>query len=57
MQATLFGELEGFEVAKPRIPDCEPWHDFEKSQKEKKQEQISWFAPVFVKKCRQKWSI
>jgi DNA polymerase-3 subunit alpha len=35
MQATLFGELEGFEVAKPRIPDCEPWHDFEKSQKEK----------------------
>lgn len=35
MQATLFGELEGFEVAKPNIPDCEPWHDYEKSQKEK----------------------
>ncbi|MDE6451440.1 MAG: DNA polymerase III subunit alpha, partial [Odoribacter sp.] len=28
MQATLFGELEGFEVTKPNIPDCEPWHDY-----------------------------
>lgn len=35
MQATLFGELEGFEIAKPNIPDCEPWHDYEKSKKEK----------------------
>ncbi len=25
MQATLFGELEGFEIAKPNIPDCDPW--------------------------------
>lgn len=35
MQATLFGELDGFEVSKPNIPDCEPWHDYEKSKKEK----------------------
>lgn len=35
MQATLFGELDGFEVTKPSIPDCEPWHDYEKSKKEK----------------------
>ena len=35
MQATLFGDLEGFEIAKPRIPDCEPWHEYEKAQKEK----------------------
>ncbi len=35
MQATLFGELEGFEVAKPNIPDCEPWHDYIKSKREK----------------------
>ena len=34
-QATLFGELDGFEVTKPNIPDCEPWHDYEKSKKEK----------------------
>ncbi len=33
MQATLFGELEGFEVAKPNIPDCEPWHDYIKSKR------------------------
>ena len=30
LQATLFGELDGFEVTKPNIPDCEPWHDYEK---------------------------
>lgn len=24
LQATLFGELDGFEVTKPNIPDCEP---------------------------------
>lgn len=35
LQATLFGELEGFEVTKPTIQDCEPWHDYEKSKKEK----------------------
>ncbi len=35
MQATLFDDLEGFEVTKPNIPDCEPWHDYEKSKKEK----------------------
>ena len=35
LQATLFGELDGFEVTKPNIPDCEPWHDYEKSKKEK----------------------
>ena len=35
MQATLFGDMEGFEVTKPNIPDCEPWHDYEKSKKEK----------------------
>lgn len=34
-QATLFGELDGFEVTKPNIPDCELWHDYEKSKKEK----------------------
>lgn len=35
MQATLFGDMEGFEVTKPSIPECEPWHDYEKSKKEK----------------------
>ena len=35
LQATLFGDLDGFEVTKPNIPDCEPWHDYEKSKKEK----------------------
>lgn len=35
MQATLFGDMEGFEVTKPGIPECEPWHDYEKSKKEK----------------------
>lgn len=35
MQATLFGGMEGYEVAKPSIPLCEPWHDYEKSKKEK----------------------
>lgn len=35
MQATLFGDMEGFEVSKPNIADCEPWHDYEKSKKEK----------------------
>lgn len=35
MKATLFDDVEGFEVTKPNIPDCEPWHDFEKSRKEK----------------------
>lgn len=35
MQATLFGDMEGFEVTKPTIPECEPWHDYEKSKKEK----------------------
>ena len=35
LQTTLFGEMEGFEVAKPIIPDCEPWHDFEKAKNEK----------------------
>ena len=35
LQATLFGELDGFEVTKPNILDCEPWHDYEKSKKEK----------------------
>ena len=35
LQATLFGELDDFEVTKPNIPDCEPWHDYEKSKKEK----------------------
>lgn len=35
MQATLFGDLDGFEISKPNIPDCEPWHDYEKSKKEK----------------------
>ena len=35
LQATLFGELDGFEVTKPNIPDCEPWHDYEKKKKEK----------------------
>ena len=35
LQAPLFGELDGFEVTKPNIPDCEPWHDYEKSKKEK----------------------
>ena len=35
LQATLFGELDGFEVTKPNIPDCEPWHDYENSKKEK----------------------
>lgn len=35
LQATLFGELDGFEVTKPNIPDCELWHDYEKSKKEK----------------------
>ncbi|MEG1738115.1 MAG: DNA polymerase III subunit alpha [Odoribacter sp.] len=35
MQATLFDDEEGFEVSKPPIPDCEPWHDYEKSKKEK----------------------
>ena len=35
MQASLFGDLEGFDVVKPPIADCEPWHDYEKSKKEK----------------------
>ena len=35
LQATLFGELDGYEDTKPNIPDCEPWHDYEKSKKEK----------------------
>ncbi len=35
IQTSLFGDTEGFEVAKPNIPDCEPWHDYEKSKKEK----------------------
>ncbi len=35
LQTTLFGAIEGFEVSKPPIPDCEPWHDYEKSRKEK----------------------
>lgn len=35
MQATLFGDLEGFEINRPPIPDCEPWHDYEKSKQEK----------------------
>ena len=35
MQASLFGDLEGFDVVKPTIPECEPWHDYEKSKKEK----------------------
>ncbi len=39
LQATLFGELDGFEVTKPNIPDCELWHDYEKSKKEKE-----WFV-------------
>lgn len=32
---SLFGDIEGFEVAKPNIPDCEPWHNYQKSKKEK----------------------
>ena len=35
LQTSLFGDAEGFEIAKPVIPDCEPWHDYEKSKKEK----------------------
>lgn len=35
LQTSLFGDTEGFEIAKPAIPDCEPWHDYEKSKKEK----------------------
>ena len=35
MQASLFGDMEAFEVSKPVIPDCEPWHDYEKSKNEK----------------------
>ena len=35
LQTSLFGDTEGFEIAKPVIPDCEPWHDYEKSKKEK----------------------
>ena len=27
--------MEAFEVSKPVIPDCEPWHDYEKSKNEK----------------------
>lgn len=35
LQASLFDDMEGYEVTKPNIPDCEPWHDYEKSKKEK----------------------
>ncbi len=35
MQSSLFGGMEGYEVTKPNIPECEPWHDYEKSRKEK----------------------
>lgn len=35
LHASLFDDMEGYEVAKPTIPDCEPWHDYEKSKKEK----------------------
>lgn len=35
MQASLFGGMEEYEVPKPNIPMCEPWHDLEKSKKEK----------------------
>ncbi len=35
LQTSLFGDIEGFEITKPTIPDCEPWHDYEKSKKEK----------------------
>lgn len=35
LQVSLFGGMEGYEVAKPPIPLCEPWNDLEKSKKEK----------------------
>ncbi|MGL5682257.1 MAG: DNA polymerase III subunit alpha [Marinifilaceae bacterium] len=35
VQNTLFGGMDGYEVAKPNMPMCEPWHDYEKSKKEK----------------------
>ena len=35
LQVSLFGGMEGYEVARPNIPHCEPWSDLEKSKKEK----------------------
>lgn len=35
LQASLFGGMEGYEVARPNIPHCEPWSDLEKAKKEK----------------------
>lgn len=35
LQVSLFGGMEGYEVARPAIPHCEPWSELEKSKKEK----------------------
>ena len=35
LQVSLFGGMEGYEVARPNIPHCEPWTELEKSKKEK----------------------
>lgn len=35
LQVSLFGGMEGYEVARPNIPLCEPWSDLERSKKEK----------------------
>lgn len=35
LQTSLFGDVEGFEIARPPIPPCEPWTDLAKSKKEK----------------------
>ncbi len=35
LQVSLFGGMEGYEVARPNIPHCEPWSDLEKSKREK----------------------
>jgi DNA polymerase-3 subunit alpha len=32
---SLFGEEEVFQIAKPKIPDCEPWSDLDRLNREK----------------------
>ncbi|MCC8174657.1 MAG: DNA polymerase III subunit alpha [Odoribacter sp.] len=35
LQASLFGGMDGYEVAQPNIPLCTPWTDLEKAKREK----------------------
>lgn len=35
LQASLFGGMEGYEVARPAVPHCEPWSPIEQAHREK----------------------